>query len=455
VSEQAVRVALALPARTPAEQAADRVIATLRNAGFCAVRVGGAVRDRLLGRLPDEVDVATSARPEQVCDLFPHTLTVGARFGVVIVLIDEAPVEVATFRRDEGYSDGRRPDRVRFARMREDAARRDFTINALFYDPTEQVVYDFHGGLEDLRRGVIRAVGPPAARFSEDGLRLLRAVRFAAQFDFEIESSTASALVACRRMTEKVSPERVRDELTRMLTGPRPHLAVRLLADFGLLDGWLPEVSAMQGVPQPPEFHPEGDVWVHTLLMLQGLRGASPTLAWSVLLHDVGKPETIEERDGRLRFPGHASKSAEIARSILARLRSSRRLREDVAIIVDRHMQFADVGRMRPATLRRIMARPTFPDELELHRLDCAVSHRRFDNYCRILDVMIEMQQEPVLPPPLLRGRDLLKMGLRPGPLIGKILKEVETRQLNGELRSREEAIHWVRRFLAEKGESV
>ncbi len=439
-----------LEAVTPCEEAADAVIRRLHAAGFAAFRVGGCVRDRLLGRRPQDADVATAAHPDQVRALFDKTFAVGEQFGVIVVHAGRGvDIEVATFRSEAGYSDGRRPDRVRFTGPGEDARRRDFTINALYYDPVRRELLDYCGGLADLRRGVIRGIGDPAARFREDGLRMLRAVRFMAAFDFELEAETRAALARMRVGLRRISPERIRVELGRILTGPCPHKGFAVLADTGLLDICLPEVALFRGVSQPPEFHPEGDVWEHTMAMLAGLRGASESLAWAVLLHDAGKPVVhVRDAQGRDRFPRHAPVGREVAAEILTRLRSSRKLRDTVALMVGRHMQFADVRRMRQATLRRMAGRPTFPEELELHRLDCAASHRRFENYCFLLDILWQYRHEPIVPPPLLSGRDILALGIAPGRLVGQALEAVEQRRLNGLLSSREQALAWVRSHL-------
>jgi len=440
-----------LEAVTPCERAADTVIRRLQAAGFAAFRVGGCVRDRLLGRCPQDADVATAAHPEQVRTLFDKTFAVGEQFGVIVVHAGRGvDIEVATFRSEAGYSDGRRPDRVRFTGPGEDARRRDFTVNALFYDPVRRELLDYCGGLADLRRGVIRGIGDPAARFREDGLRMLRAVRFMAAFDFELESKTRVALARMRAGLRRISPERIRVELGRTLTGPRPHAGFAILADAGLLEICLPEAALFRGVPQPPEFHPEGDVWEHTLAMLAGLRGASESLAWAALLHDVGKPVVhLRDKRGRDCFPRHAAVGEELAAGILTRLRASRQMRDTVALMVGRHMQFADVRRMRQSTLRRMAGRPTFPAELELHRLDCAASHRRFENYCFLLDLLWQYRHEPIIPPPLLRGRDILALGVAPGRLVGQILEAVEQQRLDGLLTTREEALAWVRARLA------
>jgi poly(A) polymerase len=438
-----------LPPLSAPEQAGDAVIGTLRQAGYCAYRVGGCVRDRLLGRAITDVDVATDAVPATVQRLFPHTYAVGAAFGVVVVHTEAGgDVEVATFRAESGYADGRHPEQVRFSTPAEDAVRRDFTINALFYDPAAQQILDYTDGMTDLARGIVRAIGDPAARFAEDHLRLLRAVRFAAELGFALEPSTAAAIPPLTSRLCSISAERVYTELRRMLTGRCPARAFDLLHELGLLAVCLPEVAAMRGVSQPPQFHPEGDVWQHTLKMLGLMHDAGEVLAWAVLLHDVGKPGTLEVVDGRERFHGHARTGAELTRAILSRLHASGDVIEAVSTIVDNHMTFGDVARMRRNTLRRLIARPTFAAELELHRLDCTASHADMDNYVFLLDTLAEYAAEPAIPSPLLRGHDLLALGLKPGPRVGQLLREIQDRQLNGDLRTPQEALEWVKRQL-------
>lgn len=434
----------ALPALSAEEAAGDEVIRVLQQAGFPAYRVGGCVRDRLLGRPVADVDVATGAVPAKVQALFPHTYAVGLAFGVVVVHVsDGLDVEVATFREERGYADGRHPDQVQFSSPSADAARRDFTVNALYYDPALGEIVDYVSGMADLERGCLRAIGDPTARFQEDSLRLLRATRFAADLGFVLDPATAGAVPPLAATLTRVSAERIYVELTRMLTGRNPRRAFELLFELGLLHVCLPELAAMAGVRQPPQFHPEGDVWVHTLLMLAAMRRPSEALAWAVLLHDVGKPPTYELRDGRERFPGHADAGAELSRTILLRLRASARQNDAVAAMVAYHMTFSEVSRMRPATLRRLLGRPTFPDDLELHRIDCMSSHGHTDNYVLLLDQLHTYSQAPVLPPPLLSGRDLLALGMHPGPAVGALLLTAREMQLNGELNSPDEARAW------------
>lgn len=436
-----------MPPLYPAEVAADRIIGTLQEAGFPAFRVGGCVRDRLLGRRVNEVDVATGAPPAAVRSVFPRTFAVGESFGVVIVHTSSGvDVEVATFRKESGYADGRHPANVEVSDLATDARRRDFTVNALFYDPVTETIFDSVGGRSDLRRGILRAIGDAGERFAEDYLRMLRAVRFTASLGFAMTPGTSRAIPPLAGHLSAISAERVRDEITRMLTGPAPASAIRLLGDLGLLRVWLPELDSMRGVPQPPEYHPEGDVWEHTLLCLEHMRAPSPELAWSVLLHDAGKPPTLKFKDNRVpAFPGHARESAGVSDRILRRLRASGKLRKTVHAAAANHMTFRDVQDMRAAKLRRFMARESFNMELELHRIDCAASHGGSDNYVFLLDKSAQFADEPVLPAPLVNGRDAMQAGIGEGPDIGRILKKAREMQLDGELRSREQALEWLR----------
>ncbi|MDT8390628.1 MAG: CCA tRNA nucleotidyltransferase [Lentisphaeria bacterium] len=445
MSTSPVIQSISLPPRVPAEAEADRIIGALRANGFAGYRVGGAVRDRLLGRASDDVDVATDAVPAAVKSLFPHSFAVGENFGVIIVHArDGVDIEVATFRADGEYADGRRPANVRFSDMATDARRRDFTVNALYYDPVAEEIHDHTDGLADLRRGVIRAVGTPARRFEEDRLRMLRAIRFATSLRFELDKETRTGIQTHADTICDVSPERIFAELNKMLTGPAPAVAINLLSDCGLLRHILPEVEAMKGVEQPPEFHPEGDVWTHTMLMLENLRWPSLALAWSVLLHDVGKPPTQTHDGGRFRFNGHARVSADMTQDILRRLRSSKKLRRTVSQCVNSHMKFMSVQEMRRSTLRQFINGETFPLELELHRLDCLGSHADMTHYHFILDTLIELAAEPAVPQPLLTGHDLIRAGMRPGKQMGKILADIQEKQLDGRLKTREEALQYV-----------
>ncbi len=433
----------------PARERALRVVRRLRGAGHEALFAGGAVRDRLLGRTPRDYDVATSARPEEVRSLFSSTVPVGERFGVVLVLVEGEPVEVATFRRDLRPGDGRRPAEVAYTEdPREDARRRDFTVNALFEDPETGQLLDVVGGRADLRARRVRAVGDPRVRFREDRLRMLRAVRLAAQLDFSIEEETFAAVREEAREISVVSGERIRDELLLILTGPAPGKGLRLLREGRLLKEILPEVEEMAGVPQPPEFHPEGDVFEHTCRVLEHLDSPSPVLALGALLHDVGKPPTLAVRE-RIRFDGHAARGAEMAAGICRRLRLSRRETEEVVELVRDHLRFMEVRRMREARLRRFLTGPLAEEHLALHRADCLASHGDLGNWEFCRRRRARDLAEPPPPPRLVTGRDLIEMGLTPGPRFAEILGEVEDRCLEGRLSGREEALAYVRSRLA------
>ncbi len=429
---------------TPADLSA-RIIRELRARGRQAYLVGGCVRDLLLGREPGDYDVATDARPEEVSALFPRSQFVGAHFGVVLVRQNGAEVEVATFRSDHAYRDGRRPEAVAFETdPRQDVIRRDFTINGLLMDPRTGEVLDFVGGRRDLESRTIRAIGDPGVRFGEDHLRMLRAIRFAARFGFEIEEATFDAI---RRLHEKIrliSAERVRDELVRILTEGGARRGFELLDESGLLADILPEVAAMKGVPQPREFHPEGDVWIHTLMMLGGMREPSPELALAVLLHDVGKPPTFRVAD-RIRFDDHAEVGARMAAAILSRLRFSNNQIGRVEQMIANHLRFKDVTKMRESKLKRFMRMENFDEHLELHRLDCEMSHGMLDNYEFLKRKLAEAPREELKPRPLLNGHDLIAAGYKPGPLFSRILSAVEDAQLEGEIHTRDEAVALVR----------
>ncbi len=439
------------------EATATRIVRRLRDAGHEAYFAGGCVRDRLLGRTAHDIDIATSANPGAVQKLFPRTVAVGAQFGVIVVFEEGREFQVATFRADGVYLDGRRPESVTFTTAEGDAQRRDFTVNGLFYDPLEQKVLDFVGGEADLKAGVIRCIGEPADRFREDKLRLLRGVRFAATLGFQIDPSTWAALRNQAASISDVSAERIRDELVKIFLHPSRVRGFDLLDESGLLGILLPEVTGMKGCEQPPEFHPEGDVFVHTRLMLSLLPEAvSIPLVFAVLFHDIGKPPVSrKDETGRIRFNGHETVSAIMAEKILDRLRFSNALTGDTLVAVKNHMAFKDVQHMRVATLRRFLARPTIDDELELHRVDCLGSHGMIDNYDFLLAKREEFSREPLIPPPLISGGDLISLGWKPGPLFKKMLEAVQVRQLEGTLSTREEALDWVasNRVLVEKGE--
>jgi poly(A) polymerase len=431
-----------------AEVLARATIGTLHKAGYQAYLVGGCVRDLLLGYAPKDFDVSTDAPPDRIMQLFPNSGQVGAHFGVVVVRDGAWHVEVATFRSDRDYTDGRRPSSVRFETdAREDVLRRDFTVNGLMMDLESGRVLDFVGGRADLERGLIRAIGDPEVRFREDHLRLLRAGRFAARLGFTIEPATFAAMQRHHRLIEKVSAERVRDELVRILTEGGARRGFELLDESGLLQDLLPEIASMKGVEQPPEFHPEGDVWVHTLLLLDKLKEASPTLAWGALLHDVGKPGTFRVAE-RIRFDGHVEEGVRLAHAILQRLRSSHEDMEQVEALVAHHMRFKDVPHMRQSTLKRFLRLPKFGEHLELHRLDCLSSHGRLENYELVQQKLREFPAEQLKPKPLVTGADLIAEGYTPGPAFSKMLAAVEDAQLEGRIGSREEGLALVREAL-------
>jgi len=430
------------------EQTAREVAARLRERGHIAYFAGGCVRDIIRGETPKDFDIVTDARPEAVQKIFPRTYAVGAHFGVIIVLENGFQFEVATFRSDDAYIDGRHPSAVRFSSPEEDAKRRDFTINGMFYDPVAEEVIDFVGGRSDVAAKLVRAIGDPAQRFAEDRLRMLRAVRFATALDYKIDSQTWDALLASAPSINQISAERIRDELVRIFLSPNRVRGWDLLDSSGLMRAILPELEAMKGVLQPEQFHPEGDVFQHTRLMLQFLpETVSVPLVFAVLLHDVAKPVTATvDKTGRIRFNEHDRIGAEMSEAIMRRLRFSGAEIEATVEMVRQHMVFKDVPKMRVARLKRFMARPTFNDELELHRVDCESSHRMLDNYKFLLRKREEFANEPIIPPPLVRGDDLIALDLKPGPKFGEILEAVETRQLEGKLHTREEALEWVKR---------
>jgi len=450
---------------------ATSIVKTLRQHGFEAYLVGGCVRDLLLGREPKDYDVATNATPQQVMTIFPQTYAVGAQFGVVLVPAPDAGgasecelegtsksgcVEVATFRSDIGYSDGRHPDEVRFSSdPREDVARRDFTINGMLLDPVSGEVLDYVGGRKDLEGGIIRTIGEPQHRFAEDKLRMLRGVRFSARFNYTIEPSTFAAIQKLADQIAVVSRERVRDELTRMLTEGHASKAFLMLDESGLLRYVLPEISAMRGVEQPPEFHPEGDVFVHTLLLLDNLpQPCTPTLAWGALLHDVGKPATFRIAPDRIRFDGHVDVGVKIAQGICRRLRFSNDDMEQILALVDNHMRFADATKMKESTLKKFMRLPDFEEHMALHRADCLASHRNLTTYEFIRQKRVEIPPEKMRPAPLVTGNDLIGVGYVPGPKFKEILGAVEDAQLEGRLASRDEALEFVRREFPPKASS-
>ena len=443
----------------PMREHATTIVRELRQRGFQAYFAGGCVRDTLLGLVPADYDVATDATPPEVMRIFPETYAVGAQFGVVLVPAPQdfpAPltpsdhpnyVEVATFRNDGAYSDGRHPDAVRYSKdPQEDVLRRDFTINGLLMDPLDDDrVLDFVGGRDDLAAGIVRAIGNAEHRFQEDKLRMLRAVRFASRFQYVIDPESFAAIQRLAPLIHQVSRERVRDELTKMLTEGHACAAFELLDRSGLLREVLPEIERMHGVEQPPQFHPEGDVWIHTMLLLEKLPPkCSRTLAWGTLLHDVGKPPTFRVAPDRIRFDGHVEVGVRMAEEICHRLHFSNEDTKQIAALVANHMRFADVERMKQSTLKRFMRLPKFQEHLELHRIDCLSSHGSLRMYDFVRQRLQESTEEEIRPAPLVNGEDLIRLGYKPGPGFREILSAVEDAQLEGSLGYREQALEFV-----------
>jgi poly(A) polymerase len=436
----------AVPDNSPRQLAAG-IVATLQAAGYSAFWVGGCVRDFLLGRDPGDYDIATSARPEQIEALFPKTIPVGRKFGVIIVVEDEQQFQVATFRAEADYQDGRRPETIVFADARADAERRDFTVNGLFIDPTTEKIHDWVGGEADLRAKIIRTIGSPDERFAEDHLRLLRAVRFAAQLGFEMEPATFTAVQKLAPKIKVISAERIRDELIKMFQPPYAARSLELLRTSGLLEHVLPEIAATATCEQSPDYHPEGSVFNHLGLMLRQLpTDAPPLLPWAVLMHDVAKPLTAsrDEKTGSIHFYEHEKIGADLTEQILERLKFPRKDIETVAAVVRHHMQFKDAPQMRKATLRRMLLRETFPLELQLHRLDCLGSNGQLDTYHFLVEKSAELAQQPEIRPPLLTGDDLIALGVPPGKMLGALLHELREKQLADELKLPDEARTWV-----------
>ena len=421
---------------------ARAVARTLRAHGFQSYLVGGCVRDLVLGRQPRDFDLSTSATPEQVMSLFPDAQLVGAHFGVVLF----EGIEIATFRSEGAYADGRHPDQVVFETdPAKDVWRRDFTINALLMDPLEAgqepgQVIDHVGGLADLQQGLIRAIGNPVRRFEEDHLRMLRAVRFAARFRFRIDPATLAAMQALAPMIHRIASERIRDELVRILTEGGARHGFELLDESGLLREILPEVAAMKGVEQPPEFHPEGDVWIHTLIMLEGLQAPTAALAMGVLLHDVGKPPTFRIAE-RIRFDGHVGAGLKLGQAILTRLRFSQEDTAQALALIANHMRFGEVRRMKESTVKRFLRLPRFEEHLELHRLDCSSSHGGLDNYQFMKERLEHTPPEEVRPARLLTGADLIAAGYHPGPEFSAMLEAAEDAQLENRIQTLEEGL--------------
>jgi poly(A) polymerase len=440
---------------TDKAQEAIRIARALREHGYSAYLVGGCVRDLLLNREPADYDVATSATPHEVIRIFPQTFAVGAQFGVVLVPVrrdnpegerDNYAIEVATFRSDGAYSDGRHPDEVQFSQdARLDVQRRDFTINGLLLDPDTREVLDYVDGREDLQRGVVRTIGQAHQRFAEDKLRMLRAVRFAARFGYSIDDQTFSAIRELAPQIHQVSRERVRDEILKMLTEGHARRAFELLDQTNLLEQVLPEIKKMQGVAQPPQYHPEGDVWIHTLMLLEGLPAGCPkTLALGALLHDVGKPPTFRVAPDRIRFDGHAEIGTKMAAEICRRFRLSNEDTDQVLSLVANHMRFGSVAQMKESTLKRFFRLPGFEEHLELHRLDCQSSHRDLSLYEFAKEKFHTMPQEQIRPTPLITGDDLIAAGYKPGPMFKELLTAVEDAQLDGSITTKEAAMELV-----------
>jgi poly(A) polymerase len=433
---------------------ATEIVTRLQKAGFSAFWVGGCVRDFLLGRDPQDIDIATSARPEQVEKLFNHTIAVGKKFGVMVVIEEGHQFQVATFRSEENYQDGRRPEKVIFSDAKADAIRRDFTVNALFYDPLTDKTHDWVHGERDLRAKIIRTIGKPEERFGEDHLRLLRAIRFAAQLNFEIEPETFAAVKRLAPKIKLISAERIRDELIKLFRPPYAARGLDLLRDSGLMEHVLPELVTTITCDQSPNYHPEGSVYNHIRLMLAQLPPDAPeSLPWAVILHDIGKPPTAttDEKNGAIHFYGHEKIGADMARDILNRLRFSKKDIDETVVCVRHHMQFKDVKQMRKATLRHLLLRDTFPLELELHKLDCLGSHRSLEYYDFLVAEAKELEKKPEIRPPLLKGEDLIALGMKPGPAMGEMLHEIREKQLSDELKTKREAKAWVKKRLKEK----
>lgn len=439
-----------MPDVHPQLDLAKRTATVLRDAGHTVYYAGGAVRDRLLGKEPKDYDIATSATPAEVQKLFQKSDAVGEHFGVIIVKGKNEAIEVATFRTDGSYKDGRRPDQVVFSTPEEDAQRRDFTINGLFEDPFTGEVVDYVGGQEDLKAGVLRAIGNPTERFQEDALRLMRAVRFATLTEFRFEEATHAALAENAHLLEKISPERIQAEFSHIIGSVNRSRGLDLLVESGLAKIFFPELLDLIGCEQPPQWHPEGDVYVHTRIALNLLGEAPLPLCLAVLLHDIGKPatQTWDEEAQRFRFNGHESLGAEMAEIIMRRLRYSKQIIEEVSFMVGRHMRFMHVQDMRTAKLKRFMSAETFPMEQELHRVDCASSNGFTENYDFLIQKQEEFANEPLIPQPILTGHDLIdEIGLSPSPQMGEILRAVQTEQLEGRISDKESALTFVKNF--------
>ena len=435
-----------------AKEIALSIVRRLRAAGYESYLAGGCVRDMLLNKEPQDYDITTGAKPGEIAKIFPDTIPVGAQFGVILVVVDGTPFEVASFRHDGPYLDGRHPSQVRYGSLREDVLRRDFTINGMIYDPVDDAVIDLVNGRQDLQAGIIRAIGEPRARFEEDRLRMIRAVRLAASLDFNVEGKTLAALGELAATVTLVSWERIGDEITRILTEGGARRGFELLNDTGLLEAVLPEIAAMKGVEQSPDYHPEGDVFAHTLLLLGQLKAPTETLAYGCLLHDVAKPVCVRREGERITFYGHMERGAEMAEAILQRLKRSRDTWERVSYLVRSHLRHTQAPNMRLSTLKRFLGEDAIDELLELTRIDALAANGDLTHYNFCKAKLAELEEEDIHPEPLVRGRDLIALGLTPGPVFGQILAQVEEAQLGGELRGRQEAIEWVRKNFANRG---
>ena len=434
-----------------AKEIALSIVRRLRAAGYESYLAGGCVRDMLLNKEPQDYDITTGAKPGEIAKIFPDTIPVGAQFGVILVVIDGTPFEVASFRHDGPYLDGRHPSQVRYGSLREDVLRRDFTINGMIYDPVDDAVIDLVNGRQDLQAGIIRAIGEPRARFEEDRLRMIRAVRFAASLDFNVEGKTLAAIGELAATVTLVSWERIGDEITRILTEGGARRGFELLNDTGLLEAVLPEIAAMKGVEQSPDYHPEGDVFAHTLLLLGQLKAPTETLAYGCLLHDVAKPVCMRRDGERITFYGHMERGAEMAEAILQRLKRSRDTWERVSYLVRSHLRHTQAPNMRLSTLKRFLGEDAIDELLELTRIDALAANGDLTHYNFCKAKLAELEEADIHPEPLVRGRDLIALGLTPGPVFGQILAQVEEAQLGGELRGRQEAIEWVKKNFANR----
>jgi putative nucleotidyltransferase with HDIG domain len=435
-----------------AQEKAISIVRRLRQEGYEAFFAGGCVRDMLLKKPPQDYDVATNAKPEELQRIFAQTIPVGAQFGVILVVLDGESFEVATFRYDGPYLDGRRPSHVRYGSLEEDIRRRDFTINGMVYDPIDDRIIDLVGGQSDLARRVIRAIGEPQARFEEDRLRMIRAVRFAASLDFDIDPPTFAAIKHLASIVTGIAWERIGDELTRILTEGGARRGFELLDESGLLQVLLPEIVALKGTPQSPDYHPEGDVFAHTLLLLSHLKAPSETLAYGCLLHDVAKPVCFRQDGERITFYGHTERGAAMAEEILKRLKRGRAAWERVAYLVHNHLRHVQAPQMRLSTLKRFLREEGIDELLELARIDALASNGDLQYYRFCKERLAELNEEQIRPAPLLRGDDLIALGLTPGPLFSEILRQVEDLQLGGEIKGREEALKWVERNYLNRG---